>query len=147
MKKTMLLKILLILLPVMAVGLATTMDSVMVFDPSGGQTSYYSYFDALPVKNLEMITPLTALAAAVSGILAALYMAKKREYFLKGAGYAALASSCLAAIPMVVREDVLVVPNVGLPIFMVMEFVVSYMLQKSAKETSPKGPKERLRKR
>ena len=147
MKKTMLLKILLVLLPIMAVGLATTVNSVMVFDPASAQTSYYSYFDVLPVKNLEMITPLTALTAALSGILAAAYMAAKQIYFLKGAGYAALASSCLAAIPMMVREDIIVVPNVGLPIFMVLTYIVSFMLQKSEGEGAEKGPKAKLKKR
>ena len=146
MKKTMILKILLVLLPIMAVGLATTVNSVMVFEPVSGQTSYYSYFDVLPVKNLEMITPLAALAAALSGILAAAYMASKRSYFLKGAGYTALASSCLAAIPLMVREDIVVVPNVGLPIFMVVTYIVAYMLQKSTQKTVTGGKERKLKK-
>lgn len=146
MKKTVVLKALLILLPIMAVGLATTVDSVMVFDPVSGQTTYHSYFEALPVNNLQMITPLAAMAAALSGIMAAVFMAKKHTYLLKAVGYAALASSCLAAVPMMVREDIFVVPNVALPIFMVLEYVVSFMLQKNEGETMKKAPKAKLKK-
>ena len=42
MKKLDWKKIMLILMPVLSVGLATTMDSVMVFDCAAGPTEYYS---------------------------------------------------------------------------------------------------------
>lgn len=145
MKKTVILKALLILFPIMAVGLATTVDSVMVYDPIAQQTTYYSYFEALPVNNLQMITPLAALAAALSGIMAAAYMAKKHNYLVKAAGYAAIASSCLASVPMMVREDIFVVPNVALPIFMVLEYVVSFMLQKDEQKAMEKAHKKKLK--
>jgi len=147
MKKTILLKALLFLLPIMAVGLATTVDSVTVFNSLTGQTEYYSYFDVLPVENLKLVTPMTALLAALSGVLSAVYLAKKRISFLKAAGYAALASSCAAAIPMMVREDILVIPSVGLPIFMVLEYLVAYMLEKDEREKEKKVPKARLKKK
>ena len=138
MKKSILLKAILILLPVLAVGLATTVNSVTVFNTLTGQTEYYSYFDMLPVENLKLVTPLTALLAALSGILAVAYIANKRLSFLKAAGYVALASSCAAAIPMMVREEILVIPNVGLPIFMVLEFFAAYMLEKNEKAKEKK---------
>ena len=70
MKKKALVKSLLILLPVLAVGLATTMDSVIVFDAAAGITSYYSYFDLIPVTSLQNLPPLAGLLCAVCGICA-----------------------------------------------------------------------------
>ena len=147
MKKKILLKALLIVFPILAVGLATTMNSVTVFNTVTGETQYYSYFDALPVTNLQMITPLTALMAALSGILAAVYMATKRHVLLKTVSYAAMASAVAAAIPMLVREEILVLPNVGLPIFMMAEYCIAYYMSKENPEKTGKGKNKKLKKR
>ena len=56
MKKKVLLQSLLIVLPILAVGLATTTNSVTVFNTLTGETQYYSYFDVLPVTNLPGAT-------------------------------------------------------------------------------------------
>ena len=143
MKKTIFMKVLLIAFPVLAVGLATTVNSVTVFDTVTSQTQYFSYFNELPVENLKMVLPLTGMLALISGVLAVVYLAKKNLNMLKAAGYAALASSCLAAVPMMVRGDVLVIPNVGLPIFMVLEYLVAYLLEKDEKAREEKLPKAR----
>ena len=147
MKKTIILKAVLFLLPVLAVGLATTVNSVTVFHTLTGQTEYFSYFNELPVENLKLVTPLTALLAFLSGVLAVAYIASKRPSFLKAAGYVALASSCLAAVPMMLREEVLVIPNVGLPIFMVREYLVAYMLEKDEKAKEKKILKAKKKKK
>ena len=147
MKKKILLQSLLVVFPVLAVGLATTMNSVTVFNSITGETQYYSYFDVLPVTNLQMITPLTALLAALSGVLAAVYMATKRHVLLKGVSYAALASAAAAAIPMLVREEILILPNVGLPIFMMVEFCIAYYMGKEDPEKTIKGKNKKLKKK
>lgn len=146
MNKKVILKSLLILFPILAVGLATTGDSVTVFDTVSGQTQYYSYFDILPVGNLQMVTPLAALLCAFSGILAAIYMAGKKDSFLKASGYAALASAVLAAIPAALREAVLVLPHVALPIFMLLQYVTAYFLAKAAPDKEETGSRKRLKK-
>ena len=138
MKKKVILKVLLIVFPILAVGLATTVNSVTVFNTVTGETQYFSYFDVLPVANLQMITPLAALLAALSGILAAAHMATKRQSLLKAVAYAALASAAVAAIPMVLREEILVIPNVGLPIFMMIEYCIGYFLGKEPDEKNVK---------
>ena len=147
MKRRAILQSLLVLFPVLAVGLATTSDSVTVFDTVSGQTSYYSYFDILPVGNLQLITVVTALCSVFSGVLAAVYLAKKKEMWLKGAGYAAIASATLAAIPVVLRNQVMIIPNVALPIFMIMQFGVAYYLQKAAPAVKENKKQNRLPRR
>ena len=146
MNKRAIAKSLLILLPVLAVGLATTVDSVTVFDTVSGTTQYYSYFDPVPVGNLKMLPALAALLSALSGILAAVYLAKKNQPVLKTAGYAAFASAAVAAIPMLIRGDVLVVPNVALPIFMMLQFGVACGLEKAGPEKKVPEKAPRLKK-
>ena len=141
MNKRVLLLSLLMVLPILAVGLATTGDSVMLFDTVTGETGYYSYFDILPVAKLSMLTPLAALLAAASGIAAAVYMVRKKNGVLKAAGYLALVSAGLAAIPNVLRDQVLVMPNVILPILMMLEYVVCYYLGKMTQaQKEPENP-------
>ena len=138
MKKKVILKALLLVFPILAVGLATTVNSVTVFNTVTGETQYFSYFDVLPIANLQMITPLAALLAALSGILAAVHMATKRHALLKAVAYTALASAAVAAIPLVLREEVLVIPNVGLPIFMMIQYCIGYFLGKEPDEKDAK---------
>ena len=147
MKKQTLLKACLILLPILAVGLATTTDSVTVFDTITGETAYYSYFDILPVENMQMLPPLAAILSLVSGILAAVWLGKKKLWSLKGAGYTAFAAAVLAAIPIAIRGETLVVPNVGLPLFMLIQYLVCYMTAKQPEEETPAKKAPRLKRK
>ena len=62
MNRNKVMKFFMIMLPPMAFGLATTVDSLVVFDSVSGVTSYYSYFQQVPGVPM-------ALLAAVAGIL------------------------------------------------------------------------------
>ena len=147
MKKTIILKSMLVLFPVLAVGLATTMDSVMVFDTISGTTSYFSYFDPVPVENIQMLPPLAATLCVISGILAAVYLGKNKMGCLKAAGYVAGAAAVAAAIPVTIRGDVLVVPNVALPIFMLAQYAVAYYVGKMPQKALNKKKAPRLKNR
>ena len=142
MKKQVIVKSLLILLPVLAVGLATTVDSVMVYDTAADTTAYYSYFDPIPVGNLQMLPPLAATLAVISGILAAVFLGKKRTGMLKAYGILAFASAAAASIPMMIRGETLVIPNVGLIVLMLAHFLVARYVEKLPAETkAKKAPK------
>ena len=144
MNKKVLLLSLVMVLPVLALGLAITADSVMLFDTVTGETQYYGYFDILPVAKLSMITPLAGLLAAAGGIAAALYMARKKKGALKAAGYLSLAAAALAAIPNVMRDQILVIPNVLFPILLLLEYAVTYYLGKEKIEEKEKKTHDRL---
>ena len=108
MKKQMIVKSLLILLPVLAVGLATTVNSVTVFDTVTATTEYYSYFDAIPVGSFQMLLPLAASLCVVSGILAALWLANKKPGCLKASGYIAFIAAAAASIPIAIKPTMAV---------------------------------------
>ena len=130
MKKQTMMKILLILLPIMAVGLATTTDSVMVFDSVAGTTEYYSYFEPLTVGSLQMLTPLAGVLGLASGILAGIYLAAKKGWCLKVIVGTAFCSATVAVLPILLQSDVKIIPNVGVPIFMMVECLVAYLMMK-----------------
>lgn len=145
MKKQTILKSLLILLPILAVGLATTRDSVLVFDTVSGITEYYSYFDMIPTENLQAVPATAAMLSLVSGVLGAMYILKKREWCLTGILVAALGSSCAAVVPTVQQGVVRVVPNVGLPIFMLINCLVAYHFLKHPEKKEEKKIQRKLK--
>ena len=146
MKKRAILKSLLILLPILAVGLATTGDSVLVFDAQAGVTEYYSYFDLVPVTNLQMLPPLAAMMSLVSGVLAAVWLVKKKEWSLEAIFWCSIIAACVASIPTVMQGTVKVVPNVGLPLFMVINWLVAGYIRKHPEQKEEKKPARRIKK-
>ncbi len=144
MKKQTIAKSLLILLPFLAVGLATTTDSVTVFDSQTGETVYYSYFALVSqLPNLQILPPLAAMLSLASGICAAIWLAKKKEWSLKGTFGASFAAATAAVIPVMVQGQVKMVPHVALPIFMIVQCLVAYNYmkhpEKAEEEKKAKG--------
>lgn len=146
MKKRAILKSFLILLPILAVGLATAMDSVLVYDSRTGVTEYYSYFASEPATQVQMLLPLAAMLCFVSGICGAVYLVKKKEWSLKAIVWTSLIAACAASVPTVMQGDVKVVANVGLPIFMVINWLVASYIQKHPDKTEEKKVKKLKRK-
>lgn len=134
MKKKVLMKLFLVLLPAMAVLLATTGDSVKVYDIPAGTVQNYSYFSLLPVTNLQVVTPLAAILAVAALVLALIYIIAGKQWCVKGVFYTACASACAAAIPNLIRGDVMVIPNVVFPILMAVLAVLSNMVTKKPEE-------------
>ena len=146
MKKRAILKSFLILLPILAVGLATAMDSVLVYDSRTGVTEYYSYFASEPATQVQMLLPLAAMLCFVSGICGAVYLVKKKEWSLKAIVWTSLIAACAASVPTVMQGDVKVVANVGLPIFMVINWLVASYIQKNPEKKEEKKGKKLKRK-
>lgn len=134
MKKKVLMKVFLALLPAMAVLLATTGDSVKVYDLSAGTVQTCSYFSILPVAELKMVTPLAAMLAVVALVLALVYVIAGKQWCIQGVFYTACASTCVAAIPNVIRGDVMVLPNVMFPVLMAVLCVLSNLARKKPEE-------------
>ena len=140
MKKKVLMKVFLVLLPAMAVLLATTGDSVKVYDIPAGTVQNYSYFDILPVQNMQMITPLAAMLAVVALVLALCYIIAGKSWCIRGVLYTACASTCVAVFPNLLRQDVMVMPNVLLPILMAILAVLANFAGKKPGEKTT-GPR------
>ena len=122
--------VILILMPILAVALATTVDSVTVYDSVAGTTEYYSYFDLIPDSNLAMAMPMAAILSMVCGILAAILIAKKNAKMLKGIVGCSFCAATFAVLPVLLQGEVVITPNVGLPIFMMVDCFLAYMMLK-----------------
>lgn len=146
MKKNMLTKVFLVLLPAMAVLLATTADSVTVVDTLAGTTETYSYFDLVPGIPLQMCAPLAALLAAAAAILAVLYIVLKKPWCIRVLYWMAFLSATAATLPVLARGDVLVLPNTGLPLMMIAHWLLAAWLKKKPlEEEQPQKTAPRLK--
>lgn len=147
MKKRVFMKSILILLPVLAVGLATTGNSVVVFDSLAGTTQYFSYFDLLPVESLQLVTVLAAILCLVAGILAVVCVITKKDRLMNSVMWISFVATIIAVIPVIMKGDIKVAPNVGVPIFMFLEYGLAYSLAKNAEKEAERQPVPRLKRR
>ena len=93
-----------------------------------------------------MLLPLAGILSLVSGVFGAVYFAKKKDWSLTAIVWTSLIAACAAAVPTVMQGDVKVVANVGLPIFMVANWLVASYIQKHPDKTEEKKGKKLKRK-
>ncbi len=141
--KNRLIKIFLILLPVMAVLLATTGDSVTVYDTVAKTTASYSYFALIDVGTLQMCTPLAGILAIVTALTAVAFAVTGKPGCVKAVFWMAFLSATVAMVPVLSRGDVLVVPNALFAILMLCTCIPATMAKKNpADRTKEKtGPR------
>jgi len=132
MKKQKLLHVFLILLPAMAVALATTVDSVTVFNRVTGAVDYYSYFHLVPGDPMQILPPVAAILSVVATVFAVIAVAGRKEKFLVWVKWLSLAAAFAAVMPILRRgEQILVIPNAVLPLLMMIEWAVAFYVEKS----------------
>lgn len=151
--KPTLIRSLLVVLPVLAVGLATAGDSVQVFNTVTKEYAYGSFFTPVPVESLMMLPPLAGSGALLCFFESVFYLVKKKEKYLTINKYSATVSALCAAVPPMVRgEEMLVLPNPLFPIFMlllllvVMHFLKQEKAQAAALAAEPKKKKKNRKK-
>ena len=147
MKKSVLKKFFLIMLPAMAVLLAASVDSVTVLDSARGVVETYSYFDLIPVENLQICGPLAAILAAVSTALAVIFVVTGKNWSAAGLLWTSLISATVATVPVVFRGEILVVPHVGLPILMMIDCVLAYTVLKKPEPEKKRTIDPKLRRK
>ena len=147
MKKSVLMKVFLILLPAMAVLLATTGDSVQVVDSQSGTVQVYSYFSAIPVGKLTMCTPLAAILAVVATVLSVIFVAWRKSWAIGALCWVALLSSVAAVVPILLRGEILVLPNPLLPILMMVQWGLASVINKKPEMLTVKTVTNRLKKK
>ena len=145
MKKSVLMKVFLILLPTMAVLLATTGDSVQVVDSQNGTVQVYSYFSAIPVGKLTMCTPLAAILAVVSTILGVIFVAWHKDWSARAIHWVALLSSIAAVAPILLRGEIIVLPNPLFPILMMVQWGLASVINKKPETLTVETVAKRLK--
>ena len=134
-------KILLFVLPFMALILATTNNSVQLVNMTTGEKIVGSYFTMLGDSTAAVCPVLAAMASVVSSLMALIWLFKKNWSLMRISAWASFAGACIAVIPVAMRGENLLLPNVIFPILLFAHFVLcafSKKLDFEAKE-EPQG--------
>ena len=139
--KKKLTKILLFMMPFMALVLATTNNSVQLIDMTTGEKVVGSYFSLLSESPAAVCPALAAFCSILSCIAAVIFLFKKKSGFLAAAAWISFAGACLAVIPVAARGETLLLPNVIFPILMLGHFILCAFSRKMdfEKKEEPQG--------
>ncbi len=138
MNKKRIKTIFLVLLPILAAGMAVNPGSVMLYDTAQDKMSACSYFALLPEGTFRLGTVLAGFLTCLSGGLAITYLVGKKDGVAKAIVYISLAGAALASVPILINSQIRVLPNVGVPILLIVQAAVAYFIP----ERKPKDGKK-----
>ena len=130
MKKQMIWKIILLVLPLVVVMIASNPTSIMVYD--GETLTYTSWLETVPNSNVGWCAPAAVLMNYGLFALAVFYALREKEGCLKAMSLLALAAACLAVMPIMVQSDLKIVPNVFGAIVLGAEGIVARVVRNTS---------------
>ena len=140
MKKQTLILIALILIPLIAVAIAISPGSVMVFQNQTLTTM--SFAEPLEGVDFGWCAPVALILTYVLFAAVVIYALTKKQLVLKivrGVGFVAMS---LVALPIIVRSEVLIVPNAFVGMLLAAHWLISHFTLRSMnpkQEEKPKG--------
>ena len=140
MKKQTLILIALILIPLIAVAIAISPGSVMVFQNQTLTTM--SFAEPLEEVDFGWCAPVALILTYVLFAAVVIYALTKKQTVLKivrGVGFVAMT---LVALPIIVRSEVLIVPNAFVGMLLAAHWLISHFTLRSMnpkQEEKPKG--------
>ena len=140
------INILLVILPLVAVVLAGMANSVTVCAVTETETlvTYCSFFTLVEGVQLAICLPVAGLCGALVFGMAVIYLVKKTAFWLTGISVASFASLTLAVLPIVYRADTYLIPNMLVPILMLVEAMIAYGVLKTPAQQEEKKTKAKL---
>ncbi len=142
MKPRIIKNIVLLLLPLVACGIAATPGSVTVV--KNGTTQMLSYMQLVQESPVGWCAPLAAILNYAVFALAVLHVVAKKGGFLKGVFGCSFASMTLAVIPVLARGELMIIPNVFFALVIGAECLLSYFMKRETKNTkanAAQGPR------
>jgi hypothetical protein len=139
-KKQTLILIALILIPLIAVAIAISPGSVMVFQNQTLTT--ISFAEPLEGVDFGWCAPVALILTYVLFAAVVIYALTKKQTVLKivrGVGFVAMS---LVALPIIVRSEVLIVPNAFVGMLLAAHWLISHFTLRSMnpkQEEKPKG--------
>lgn len=135
MKKKMILPIALVALPVVAMMAAFAPDAVRYIYSDG--TLVQMPFLGMPEGvNTALCMPAAVIAVGICIFFAMAYAFSGKPVWLKGIPGCAFAAALLAVVPYLIQSENRAFPSVVVPIAMMLEWLVAYVLGKDV-ETAP----------
>ena len=148
MDKKKMQNIVLVALPMIAVVLAGMPNAVTVFDlVSHGQSVTCSFFTLVEDVNAAVCFPYAGIFGAVGFGLSVLYLVMKKQSWLKAASVVSFISTTLSVIPVLVGGDVMMIPNMAVPILMGIHCLLASSMSRGPKPAEEDNKGERLENR
>lgn len=138
MKKKTGMNIALLLLPLMAVGMAISPTSVTVI--RGQEIAYTSFAQAVEGSYVGWCAPVALLLAYALFGMAVIYGLTKKELWLRLIRNVAFAGTFLAAVPILVQGEVIVIPHVLVAILLGILWAVAWYAVKTGGKPETKEP-------
>ena len=135
------IRILLFMLPFMALVLATTGNSVELIHMETGEKITGSYFVMLNDSTVAFCPALAATCSIFSLAAALIHTFTNKPAVLRVSAWISFAGACLAVIPVAARGEYLLLPNVLFPILLLTHFVLCAFSRKlgADKREEPQG--------
>lgn len=144
MKNKAMWSIVLILLPLVALGLAAMPDSVTVL-VSEGEMQTLSYFGTLQDGSRPTGLAFAGLLCIVTAAAAMIGAVSKKEFWLSGVVWISMGAAILSVLPLLLRSSPPVLPNVVVAILLCTESMTAYLCRNKMGKDANSAPKgERL---
>lgn len=135
MNKKKILPIALVVLPLVSMMLAFLPNAVKYLYPSG-EVVYMTYFGMVEGVQTAACMPAAVITIGITIFFAMAWSLSSKGYWLKAVSGPSFASALLAVVPYLTSEEILVRPNVLVPILMMTEWLIAYVMGKDV-ETAP----------
>ena len=148
MKKQTMILVAMILIPLIAVAIAISPDSVMVFENQTMTT--ISFAEPYEGANFGWCAPVALIMIYALFATVVIYALTKKQNILKivrGIGFVGMS---LVALPILAQGEVLIVPNVFVGMLLIAHWLISHFTLKNVnmntkKEEEPKGKRLKSR--
>ncbi len=145
MKKRTAWSVVLMVLCAVSLMVASNPTSVTVFRTGDTVAKHYSFFQQVVEAPVAMCLLYAAIFSGISLMLSVAFLIRKKNRWLKWIGGFSFLSMTLAVMPLVIRSETVVLPNMAHPLAMCTTSVIAYVLLRSTKDKEDEAPKgERL---
>ena len=138
MKKETVFNALFVGLPAAAIVLASGNKSVRIYDRVEDVSTYQSYFDLLPENCFQISTILAMGLAIFALIFGIVHVVTKETKWFKSIYLLTFASVFAAEIPTLMQNELLVLPNVLVPVLLIADCAIAYSRMKKPQQEAKK---------
>lgn len=132
----------LIVLPVVAMIVANFPNAVTYQYPDGHAVQM-SYMGLNEDVNAGVCMPAVVVTVGLCILFAVAYLGGKKAYWLKAISGPSFAAALLAVVPYLAPEEVRALPNVLVPILMMVEWLVAFQMGKTVESADMQKEKGR----
>ncbi len=131
MDKNKLSQYFLVLLPVLAVGLATTANAVSIYFPAEDRYIYGSFFMLMEAAgDYQALPPLAGFCAIACALLSAAWAIRGGKRFLTAARWLDIAAAVCAVLPVAFCREFYIIPTPFFSLILMGHVLLTGMLEK-----------------